>query len=185
MRIAISQRDFKVPPRNFIFDCLERSWNKFLAGHQLLPLPNTMTIDNELEFDCLVLTGGPDSIERHITENLWFVRALKLDKPIVGFCHGAFAVNDLTGGVNGQVDDHQDGEHEIVLEGNTVVVNSYHSQSISSLGKNMMATAHDSAGNIEAFQHESLPVYGVVWHPERMTVPILPHDVELLLRKNK
>jgi len=182
MKIAISQRDIVVPPRNFAFDALERSWNRFLTGHRLFPIPNTMAVDTNLEFDCLVLTGGPDSIERHITEDLWFAYALRLGKPVVGFCHGAFAVNDLTGGVNGRVAGHEEGEHIVTMEGDTYTVNSYHSQNIAVLGPNMTATAHDAAGNIEAFQHNTLSIYGVVWHPERMQEPVLPHNLKHLLR---
>lgn len=174
MKILISQRDIRIPPNNFVFDALERSWYTFFKGHFLLPHPNTIEIDTTIDFDCLVISGGPDSVERHLTENNLFAHALAQHKPIFGVCHGAFAVNDLTGGVNGRVTGHEYGEHTVVLEGSEVTVNSYHGQSIAQLGADMQAVAIDLDGNIESFEHKTLPIYGVVWHPERMINPVIP-----------
>lgn len=181
MRILISQRDVRIPPSFFVFDALERSWNVFLKEHQLIPVPNLSKIDENIEFDCLVLTGGPDSIERHKTEDLLFYHALKLNKPIIGFCHGAFAVNDLTGGTNGSIEGHVQTEHEIIMENKIYTVNSYHGQSVEKLGSDMIKTAMDMDGNIEAFQHKTLPIYGVVWHPERMKQLVLPQEIKTIL----
>lgn len=181
MRILISQRDVRIPPSFFVFDALERSWNIFLSKHQLIPVPNIGTIDESIDFDCLVLTGGPDSIERHKTEDLLFHHANKLNKPIIGFCHGAFAVNDLTGGVNGKIDGHVQTEHEILMENKIYTVNSYHGQSIATIGDDMEKLAVDLDGNIEAIQHKTKPIYGIVWHPERMTNPVLPSVVSKIL----
>lgn len=182
MRILISQRDVRVPPNNFLFDCLERSWYQLLDQHQLIPVPNLGVIDETIDFDCLILSGGPDSLARHVTENLLFAHALKLDRPIIGVCHGAFAVNDLTGGTNGLVEGHENSSHTILLEGREHVVNSYHGQSIAELGPNMRTVATDTGGNIEAFEHAELPIYGIVWHPERMAQPVLPSAVARLLK---
>lgn len=181
MRILMSQRDVRIPPNNFLFDCLERSWYELLHKHTLIPVANIGVIDESIEFDCLVLTGGPDSIARHVTEDKLFFHALKQNKPIVGICHGAFTINDLTGGRNGRIDDHADTFHMINMEGVTHNVNSYHSQYLQQLGPDMIVTATDMDGNAEAFQHKSEPVYGVVWHPERMKHPVLPKAVKELL----
>lgn len=181
MRILISQRDVRIPPSNFLFDALERSWNFFLSKHHLIPVPNLGRIDTSVDFDCLVLTGGPDSIERHLTEDLLFHHANKLGKPIIGFCHGAFAVNDLTGGKNGYIENHIHVEHEVLMEGKIFTVNSYHGQSIETIGNDIEKLAVDLDGNIEAFKHKYKPIYGIVWHPERMKEPVLPNDVRNIL----
>lgn len=181
MRILISQRDVRIPPSFFVFDALERSWNEFLNKHHLIPVPNLSKIDETIEFDCLVLTGGPDSIERHLTEDLLFHHALKLGKPIIGFCHGAFAVNDLTGGTNGTIDGHVHVDHEIIMENKIYTVNSFHGQCIDKLGPNIEKIAMDLDGYVEAFKHKYKPIYGIVWHPERMKEPVLPNDVRSIL----
>lgn len=181
MKILISQREFVHPPMNFVYDGLERSWYSFLSQHQLIPVPNLIKIDTTVEFDCLILSGGNDSVNRHYTENALFRHAVEQGKPIIGVCHGAFAVNDLTGGVNGHVDGHIRTTHNVTIDDQVHVVNSYHSQSIESIGPGMIVTARDDDGNIEAFQHETLPYYGIVWHPERMSRPVLTPDVAKLL----
>jgi len=178
LKILISQRDTKI--NGFTFDCLERNWYRLLENHQLIPVPNIGVIDETIDFDCLVLTGGPDSLARHATEDLLFQHALDLGKPIIGICHGAFAVNDLTGGTNGIVLGHDGLGHYIEMEGKEYFVNSYHSQSIDTLGPDMISLA-TTVDNIEAFKHNSKEIYGIVWHPERMADTVLPRGVKALL----
>jgi len=189
MKILISMRDFRIPPNNFLFDCLERSWYSFLGNHHLIPHANTRTVDETIDFDCLVLTGGTDSAARNVTENLLFLHAIKRKKPILGICHGAFVVNELSGGVNSSstcydyIPAHDNTEHEVMMDGKKVLVNSYHGQTITQLGPQMVPIAiHEPDETIEAFKHQALPIYGIVWHPERMEVPVLPEDVAILLK---
>jgi len=175
MRVLISQRDVQIPPSNFIYDALERGWYKLLANHTIITAANTMMVDTSIEFDCLVISGGPDSIERHLTENMLFAHAIQLNKPIIGVCHGAFTINDLTGGINGRINDHWMTDHNVIIDGTIEKVNSYHGQSIESLGDDMIPIATCANDNsIEAFQHKEKPIVGIVWHPERMENPVLP-----------
>lgn len=163
-----------------VFDGIERNWAKFLAGHDIVAVPNVVDVDH-LEFDCVLLTGGPDSLARHQTENALYALAWQRGLPVIGICHGAFAINDIAGGVNGTCEGHAGTTHTIVMEGQSHTVNSYHSQSIETLGKDFEATARDQQGHIEAFQHQSRPVYGIVWHPERQEQAVLPTTVKKLL----
>ena len=180
MKILISQIEYIKPPRNFVFDALERSYYKFLSAHELIPAPNIVNVAHN-DYDCLMLTGGPDSIARNKTENKLYQDALRKGKPIIGICHGAFAINDICKGVNGHVAGHIDADIKIHMEGSQHTVKCYHSQSIETLADNFSAIAHDEQGNIEAFKHNTLPIYGIVWHPERMDEPVLPAEVKKLL----
>jgi putative glutamine amidotransferase len=128
-----------------------------------------------------MLTGGPDSVARNQTENLLYQDAVEKGKPVVGICHGAFVINDISKGVNGSVDGHVDADIKITMEGREHTVRCYHSQSIEKLAENFVAIAHDEQGTVEAFKHKTLPIYGIVWHPERMDAPILPVEVKKLL----
>jgi putative glutamine amidotransferase len=186
MKIAISQREIVLANsvgERLVFDGIERAWYTFLADHELITIPNTVNLPyiGILDFDCLLLTGGPDSQARHLTENMLYAVALERNVPILGICHGAFAVNDLSGGINGRVTGHEHGQHAVVMDDIAWSVNSHHSQSIAKLGPGMITTAIDLDGNIEAFEHETKPIYGIVWHPERMMQPILPTSVSRLL----
>jgi putative glutamine amidotransferase len=189
MKIAISQREIILANsigNRLVFDGIERAWYTFLADHELIVIPNTVNLVyiGSLDFDCVVLTGGPDSQARHLTENMLYAVARERGVPIIGICHGAFAVNDLSGGINGQVHGHDYGEHDIVMDGIVWSVNTFHSQSIAELGPNMVVIAKDLNGNIEAFEHKDEPIFGIVWHPERMSQPVLPNSVRQILDEN-
>ena len=59
--------------------------------------------------------------------------------------------------------------------GESMLINSYHHQGVDALGEGLVATAWSDANGhelIEAIEHESLPVWSVQWHPERMTGPV-------------
>ena len=66
------------------------------------------------------------------------------------------------------------------MEGMKYTVKCFHSQAINVLPKDFIPIAYDNNGNIEAFQHNSLQIYGILWHPERMDTPVLPTDVKIL-----
>lgn len=186
MKILITQSELSRPPFFFAHDGLERSWYDLFAGHQLIPAPNIPTTDwSQIEFDCLVISGGNDSIDRHLTEDILYRLALDQNKLIVGVCHGAFVVNDLAAGINGRIDNHIGIDHTIFMGGQTFVVNSFHSQYIAQLAPGFEIVAQDSLENPEAFKHIFLPIWGIVWHPERMTRPVLPATLADILRTDK
>ena len=61
------------------------------------------------------------------------------------------------------------------LYGGSMEVNSYHHQALDKLGEGLEAIAWgESNGHTftEAVQHETLPIWSVQWHPERMTGPV-------------
>ena len=180
MNIFISQIEVIRPTRKFVFDALERAYYTLLSKHNLIPVPNSNIVPDN-DYDCLVLTGGPDSVARNKTENLLYEDAFKKGKPIVGICHGAFVINDICGGVNGYIDNHVDKEHTIKMYDKEYNVRCYHTQRIEKLPKDFIAIAYDLEGNPEAFKHKTLPIYGMLWHPERMENPVLPPEVKKLL----
>ena len=56
MRILISTIEQIRPPRNFVFDALERAYYNFFKGHNLIPAPNTIKVP-ENDYDCLVINA--------------------------------------------------------------------------------------------------------------------------------
>ena len=79
------------------------------------------------------------------------------------------------------IDNHHGVEHEVELEGEWQMVNSFHTVGIASLAEELVAIAMDREYNIEAFKHKEKRIWGVVWHPERMDKPILPKEIKELL----
>ena len=180
-KLLLTQTEIRRPPFFFASDLLERSWYSLLAGHEIVLAPNIPNRDFDTNWDCLIITGGGDSINRHLTENKLFKIAEDNNKPIIGFCHGAFVINELSGGINGNIEGHIGIDHTIEMENNFHNVNSYHTQFIETLAPNFKSIATDINGNCEAFKHEYKPQWGVLWHPERMLHPLLPKELSNFL----
>lgn len=112
----------------------------------------------------------------------------KSGKPILGICRGVQLMNIYFGGTihqdlafigNCHRNDKPDGvvhkvkaaEGSILSEmyGNEFSVNSFHHQAVKDVAPGFFAAAFCGDTDIvEAIQHESKPMMGVQWHPERM-----------------
>ena len=108
----------------------------------------------------------------------------KQNKPIIGVCHGAFFINQLEEGTNVECEGHHNTEHDIIMYDKTYKVNSFHTNKITKVGKDFDVIATTVDGDVEAFKHKTKPIWGIVWHPERMQEAILPNDLERLLNAN-
>ena len=134
------------------------------------------------QYDGLLLPGGCDvnparygkePIPQEITDDdqdaLQFdvlARFLEARKPVLGICRGHQLLNVAFGGTLIQ---HLPGaEKHMSLPSGDCPVNSSHHQGIELPGKGLHAVLHSEDGVIEAIEHDSLPVWGVQWHPERM-----------------
>jgi putative glutamine amidotransferase len=111
---------------------------------------------------------------------------LDAGKPVFGICRGLQLINIYFGGslhqdiAEGSM--HDNGKsyyitHRLTAEadsivgaayGTTLSVNSAHHQAIKRLGDGLRPTAFWEGKYIEAFEHVSLPLFAVQWHPERM-----------------
>jgi putative glutamine amidotransferase len=111
--------------------------------------------------------------------------ALRL--PVLGICRGAQLLNVGLGGtleqdvpnhdqVNG-IDRLHPAEAEAgsqcaALYGRTFTVNSAHHQAAGIPGGGLRFTVRSADGIAEALEHETLPLLGVQWHPERLAGPL-------------
>ena len=107
---------------------------------------------------------------------------LREGKPIVGICRGLQFLNVSFGGTlhqhilgHAQVcgRDHLHVVHAAPgllreLYGTRFTVNSAHHQAVGTLGEGLQVLACAPDGTVEAIAHESLPVFAVQWHPERL-----------------
>lgn len=178
MKIAISQREITI--RGTTYDCLERGWYKLLDQHEIVPIPNGFE-RNIVNADCLILSGGETTESREFTETYCFSQARDKGIPVIGVCHGAFVLNRWLNGTNVPVTGHDKLNHAVFLEDEWQTVNSYHRLKIDILSSEFNVLAYDQDLNIEAFKHKNNPIWGLVWHPERMDVPVLPTDLKELL----
>ena len=129
----------------------------------------------------LVLPGGGD-IEAGLSQAeagviRYFIEA---GRPILGICRGMQALNVYFGGtlfadIPGHRIPEGDATHATravglaaALLGPEPTVNSNHHQAIDRLGHGLRPCQWAPDGIIEAVEHETLPIFGVQYHPERM-----------------
>lgn len=154
-------------------------------------------------FDGLLLAGGGDVHparygklpEPHATLSLDTMRDADEEalyhafshrgKPVLGICRGMQMLNVFLGGsLHQHIEGHNSACHSILCEGTLAALfgmesrtNSYHHQSVSLLAPPLRLGAHSADGVIEGFDHPTMPILGVQWHPERM-VPGVCEDVD-------
>lgn len=115
-------------------------------------------------------------------------RFIKLGKPVFGICRGQQVINVYFGGTliqdiksairhprypGAKTDeihesDAVEGSFLAQLYGTHFVTNSAHHQSILKPGEGLHIVQYAPDGVVEAAYHETLPVWSVQWHPERM-----------------
>lgn len=180
MNIGLTQRILYHKGR--AYDALEHGWYSYLRHHALYFIPNRINLDfNKLadNLDVLFITGGDDSALRRAVELKLCSSMILQKKPILGICHGCFLLQDVLGGSVGEVFNHLDTEHFIDYHGQQIKVNSHHSLAITNLHSSGRTLAVDFDGHPEAWIDDTLA--GVVWHPERMSTPWLPDEIQKLI----
>ena len=124
-------------------------------------------------------------------------RFLAAGRPVFGICRGHQLLNIVFGGTLIQhlpgAENHtslptgEDNAHRTLNEpgsfaeriyGAECTVNSSHHQGVERLGKGFRAVMRSEDGVVEALEHESLPVWSVQWHPERMCFRHKRNDTE-------
>jgi len=121
-----------------------------------------------------------DELELHAFDA--FMRA---GRPILGICRGSQLINVALGGTLQQhIPRHSRiGETDRLhpsrtidetlraLYGERFIINSAHHQAMDRLGDGLRAVQWAEDGTVEAIRHETLPILGVQWHPERLRAP--------------
>ncbi len=125
------------------------------------------------------------SQDRDQTELLLIQYALDHNVPLLGICRGMQMINvafegELVQGLRTKTNynNHVNTTHTIHFNKffllqeyqNTMIqFNSFHDHGIvdDNLGTGLVAVAHTEDGVVEAFQHQTLKILGIEWHPER------------------
>ena len=177
LNIGLTQRIFFHKER--AYDSIEHGWYRYLLNHTLSFIPNDPTQDFDQlakNIDCLIITGGDDSALRRVVELRIATAMMKLTKPILGVCHGAFMLTDILGGSLKEDQQHMDTDHSVWYNHVPISVNSFHTNVINMPHSSATIIATDNDGNTEAWIDGNISA--VVWHPERQTTPWLPPEIQ-------
>lgn len=132
----------------------------------------------------------PFDYPRDAYELALFQAFKKAGKPILGICRGEQVINVALGGtliqdlpsMTGFIhqvpnDWHyhpckaEPGSLLADMYGTDFWVNSWHHQAVDRLAPGLKATAWSVEGLVEAYEHETLPIWGVQFHPEELSGP--------------
>jgi anthranilate synthase component 2 len=144
-----------------------------------------------LETCTLVLSPGP-GLPAASGSLMEVIKKFHLQKNILGVCLGMQAIGEFFGAKIRNLDKVQHGmQTEIFIEApgkdhlykgmaSTITVGRYHSWVVDEEGlpKELIVTARDEKDSLMSFQHSTLPIYGVQYHPES----IMTADGKKILR---
>ncbi|MCC2667518.1 MAG: hypothetical protein K0S63_1434 [Gammaproteobacteria bacterium] len=184
--IAVTQRTQYVSENQEMRDALDQRWVEFFAVCGMIPLiiPNhdatTRRLISIFPLTGILLTGGNASPEREATESILLKHAIQTKIPVLGVCHGMQFIQQHFGVILNEIAGHVVPRQEILVNNKKIEVNSYHTIGTTQTSPELIAWAKAEDGVVKAVKHQSLPIVGVMWHPERL----LPfHDRDILLFK--
>lgn len=194
-KIGLTQRVEVVAATGERRDCLDQAWTSLLLplGLRPVPLPNAVAdagavgaMFDDLSLDGVILTGGNDladlpgarnpAPERDRFEGLLIDLCAKRRLPLLGVCRGLQMLVHHTGGALALTEGHAGTRHGLSAEPGGAMpladrdeVNSYHDFAVDAdgLGRDLAAGARATDGSVEAVHHRHLPIWGIMWHPER------------------
>ena len=198
--IGISLRVVDNTDYNEKRDALSQDWSQFFEKLGINPLliPNTIkdisSFLEDMQVEGLFLSGGDnigDNQDRDETEQKIINYCLEKKIPLIGICRGMQVINTFFGGGIETLENskHVGDPHSVSLNKNAaeflhtnkLQVNSFHNNIIKQkdLGKNLEPFAMANDQTIEGFYHTNLPIFGIMWHPERTS----SDGNELIIRK--
>lgn len=175
------------------WDCADQKLAGFIrtCGYIPVPIPNDKNIVRELVPAVnpvgIILSGGNslckyggNSPERDETDGELLRIAIDEDIPVYGFCRGMQFIIDYFGNPIVKVENHVAVRHDIRGEETAMVVNSFHTLGCVEkklIDLEIVMKADD--GVVEKIRHNSLPIIGTMWHPERED-PFRNTDIEMV-----
>lgn len=189
--VAVTQRVEIITQYNEHRDCLDQQWAAFLHSCGIIPIviPNKVMLVSELvkeiPINGVILTGGNDlavyggnSPERDETETLLLRYAISHAMPIMGVCRGMQVIQHHFGVALSKVPGHVSPKQIIEVSGRAVETNSYHTWGAMETVEVLQVWAQAGDGVIKAIKHKTLPIIGIMWHPER-NEPFHTCDIDL------
>jgi N5-(cytidine 5'-diphosphoramidyl)-L-glutamine hydrolase len=192
--LLVTQRLVACDGRDEVREALDRRWATFLAGLGFLPIPLPSGVRVESYIEQLkpagvLLTGGNDlasvggdalSVQRDAFERGLLDAAEARGLPVLGVCRGmqllceraGFSIEPCTGHVATLHGLEPSAEARYSTLREPRMANSFHQFAARrSRGAPFAVVLRSADGVAEAVEHESRPIVGIMWHPERYSTP--------------
>ena len=169
----------------------EGTFDNYRAALGAVGIETVVSMDTALARRCggLLLPGGGDIFGRLSRRETAAINAFICHRrPILGICRGMQALNVYFGGtLHDRIAGHQLPQGDMVhltsaeglmaqLLGPSPLVTSNHHQAAKTLGRGLTVCQRAEDGIVEAVVHETLPVLGVQYHPERQSFRLRRDD---------
>ncbi len=188
-KILITQRVDFISSYNEHRDALDQCWVPLLLAARLFPVlvaNNLLLVKHMLahdQFDGLLLTGGNslmayggDSEVRDMVEQYLLRWAIKHQIPVLGVCRGMQLIQHHYQSPLQPVPDHIGVVKQLHVVADDQIarnyselgsVSVYHHSGTYQSQPPLKTIAKSTDDVVMAIRHESLPIHGVMWHPER------------------
>ena len=188
-KILITQRVDHISSHDEQRDALDQRWVPLLLAAGLFPVlvaNNLLFVKQMLaqdQFDGLLLTGGNslmayggDSVARDKAEQYLFGWAIKHQIPVLGVCRGMQLIQHHFLLPLQPVPDHIGVKQRLHVDADDQIarlykelgsVSVFHHSGTYQSRPPLKTIAKTTNGVVMAIRHESLPIHGVMWHPER------------------
>ncbi|HRW91560.1 MAG TPA: glutamine-hydrolyzing GMP synthase [Thermotogota bacterium] len=125
----------------------------------------------------IILSGGPASISDEGAPVLpdWFANALDRGIPVLGICYGFHLLTRLFGGEVRHVGQGEYGRTRLTIQQPDVLLSDIpaqlsvwmsHGDSLSKRPEHFQVVATSQSGIVGAMRHDTLPLWGIQFHPE-------------------
>ncbi len=155
-----------------------------ITSHEVSVFRNdAISVEDVGSYDCIILSPGP-GVPKDAGHMPEIIQTYKKEKPILGVCLGHQAIAEAFGGVlknleqvyHGLVTDIDVADERSPLYNglpSRIEVGRYHSWVIdeNQCPGCLQVTSTSPDGAIMSVKHESLPVFGVQYHPESIMTP--------------
>lgn len=136
-------------------------------NHKIDKKYNLVVISGANGNDLTYFNRSKKNLIRNKLDLKFFNKAIKINIPILGICHGAqFIAKKFSSSLK---EKRHLGNHyiSIINSKKKILVNSYHNKVITKLGKNLICKGSADDNTIEYFEHRYRKMVGIMWHPER------------------
>ena len=151
------------------------------AGHETLVMRQNVSVNDVLREapEAVILSPGPGRPE-DTDVTLELLAALPADIPVLGICLGHQTLAHYLGGTVGRAKEPRHGKASSLTHGGHFLFDGiespfeagrYHALIVETLPQGCASLAKSALGENMALAHESLPLYGLQFHPESILTP--------------